>query len=191
MSMDPKDIHLTRSLLWITGIIVAGLCASIAVAVYAPTGSATATVDHAQMAAAQPATPAVEKSDWNVWTETNALTGRKTTKATTTSWSGTGEYDKVTLGVRKGEHLDILLDTHLVLFEDSNLTVRFRFDDGRTHAERWIPSTDRYALFSPHPARFLDQLKKARRVTMEYHPYDTEAKSVVFDVANLPVLNSK
>jgi len=125
--------------------------------------------------------PSSRPPNWMQAEETNKMDGVKTTTFTTIAT----DRAEVSLVLRfTGDNLDIYSITGEVVGDEEG--VRVRFDDGSPEKQRWSRSKDSVGLFSPHPVELLTKLQSSRTFYLEYHPYQSTARTVEFNVAGLP-----
>jgi len=65
---------------------------------------------------------------------------------------------------------------------DDNHHVRFRFDSDAPRTEIWSESTDGKALFAPNPTSFARRLARAKRLRVEFTPFNSSPVLVEFNV---------
>lgn len=129
-------------------------------------------------------------SPWYVSTSTNEVTAEVTVVATT-------GFGGRTIVVRQiGKKLECYLKTGQFLetienIETNRSVVKYRFDDGPIVSQGWNLSSDNEGLFYPgDPTAFLNNMRKAKRLAIEYKPADIIPQTVSFDVSQFPVLFS-
>jgi hypothetical protein len=61
-------------------------------------------------------------------------------------------------------------------------TLRVRWDDGPAEEQRWGVSTDSEALFTQHPINFTDRLLTAKRLRVEFTPFNAAPAVMDFTV---------
>jgi hypothetical protein len=64
-------------------------------------------------------------------------------------------------------------------------TVRLRFDADAPRVEDWPQSSDHAALFAPEPEVFLERLRSADRLLVEFTPSNASPVIVAFDSRGL------
>jgi hypothetical protein len=134
--------------------------------------------------------PSPPPSPWNVSTSTNEVTRETTVVATT------GSGDKTIVVRQVGKKLECYLKTGQFLETVENMNtnrsvVKYRFDDGPIVSQGWSLSSDNTALFYVgDPTPFLNKMRKAKRIAIQYEPADIIPQTVSFDVTQFPVVIS-
>jgi invasion protein IalB len=63
--------------------------------------------------------------------------------------------------------------------------IRIRIDDKKPSSQYWVESTDNEAAFSPKPISLLRQMKDAKRLRIEFYPFNETPTTAEFDLEGL------
>jgi invasion protein IalB len=174
------------------------LVASLIVASKTPSsGSTTDSSPAPAVPASEPATAqnasshnsSASPGDWQLSSDTNAVTGEVTTVASLHSALDENQYIIVRL---IGKKLDCYVNTNEFLETVENIeshlsTVQYKFDDGKVVRQGWTLSSNNEALFYPgNCATFIARIKKAKTLALEFRPSEKIPETITFDVEGFP-----
>lgn len=127
---------------------------------------------------------------WQVMVEVDPITDQKVVTAFLPSEGRSSSVRRPALVIRcKSRSAEVFINWNDYLSDETSVTIRV--DENAPRTERWSPSTDQTATFSPQPDALLKQARKANRVSARITPYRSGPVTVTFPVSGLDAILSE
>lgn len=172
--------------LTLIALIVIGWCNATSTPKVSSPGSITATPTPL------PPTPVsnwTRREDRSKMDDSKTVTFMASATNTITGWLAT-ETPRLFIRCQE-KSTDVFMVTNMAALPELGLfqehTVTVRLDDAKARSEHWLAGTDDKALFSPHPAQLARQIATAKRLRLQFTPFNASPQIVDFDVKGFDV----